>query len=138
MTKTQAGRYLTLAWFLRTQVPRKHFDMGYYCKTKDNKSVDLRNPSCGTSACALGWCTVVWPKRFKLVRANNNFCSQGLLVVLDGAKCDFNNPNLLLLNFFGGAESDFEYVFGPHTRTPKQEAAVIEQLVRKYGWKYEQ
>ncbi len=49
MTKTQAGRLLTLAYFLRTQVPADKFNMAFIWDTKTE---------CG---CALGWGYQIFP-----------------------------------------------------------------------------
>lgn len=53
--RTTIRRLETLATFLETKVPRKHFDMGRFW----NVGPDQDLGDCGTAACALGWGTTI-------------------------------------------------------------------------------
>lgn len=134
MSKTQAGRLLTLAWFLKTQVPRRHFGMQTIAEGgKDGEIPELDSHVCGTSACGLGWGTVVWPNVFSLKHWMRGLC------FLENAKTNrrmkIDSP--LVRNFFGIDSLDVEYLFGGRSiRTPKQEAKVIEDFVLSKGWEY--
>lgn len=124
MNKQQASRLLTLAYFLKTRVDPAKFDMRSYCNPDDDLT------SCGTTACAMGWATVVFPEQFEL-RGDDVVCHDGLRI---GE-----------IEFFGLARDesfspggDWDHLFGGrHARTPKQEAKVIEDFVAKKGWVYE-
>lgn len=128
--KVHAERLLTLAWFLKTQVEPEHFDLGTFISVpnkgaQDYSPDDLLAPECGTTACAIGWCAVVFPDECKLRRWLPVFSGSGLSC---GSRSDA---------FFGVHRGEWCWLFGQgHTRTPKQEARVIEQFVRSKGWVY--
>lgn len=134
MNKTQAGRLLTLAKFLRTQVPAQNFDMGsFWWDWKNPKKLlpppDLTEQRCGTTACALGWGTVVWPEQFQLTsfgRVESN--GENISV-----SCD------IVCDFFGVDINEAVYLFAcRYSRTPIQEAVVIENLVKQKGFASEE
>lgn len=127
MNKTQAGRLLTLAHFLKTEVEPLEFDMGHYTEGElphgKHKGSQL---DCGSSACALGWATVVFPETFWF----ESSLHWGTLLNVD--YCDHTTRS-----FFGLVEDEPYYLFGEnHRRTPEQEAKVIEDFVDAKGYVY--
>jgi len=143
MNKTQAGRLLTLAWFLKTQVPRQHFDMGSYVAGPNLKTdpalPDLHEPVCGTSACALGWATVVFPRQFMLRAEGYNPALGGWIRYLyspdSNDSLDFESD--YVQEFFGLNFAECRVAFdAEHVRTPKQEAKVLEDLAEEHDWVY--
>lgn len=129
MNSTQAGRLLTLASFLRTEVPRKNFDMSSYWKNEaDELEIpDLAQHKCGTSACAMGWATRVWPNIFKL-NEFGGFSYRG---------SDSSHSSMSVRAFFGLDFDEACDLFGyKWRRTPKQEASEIEKTVKKHGFIY--
>ncbi len=131
MDRTEAGRLLTLAYFLKTRVQIRHFDMRSYwneSKIDDWYPIppDLNKPSCGTSACALGWATVVFPDVFVL--------SQNFGVIAKGKQqiCECTRE------FFGITSDEENHIFYvcSEGRTPLQESRVIEAVVKSNGWVY--
>lgn len=127
MDEIQAGRLLTLAWFLKTQVPRRHFDMASFYDDPEGESdrvgcENLSRHKCGTSACALGWAPVALPDDFRM--------QSGIPLPVDPVESSYS--------LFGLEEpNDWSHLFGgEHIRTPKQEAKVIENFVRERGWVY--
>lgn len=119
--KVHAERLLTLAWFLRTQVEPEHFDLAMYMSVpsktfEDWSTQDLIDPQCGTTACAIGWCPVVFPNACRIIE----FYSYDMST-----------------RFFGIDNDEWNRLFSAdHARTPKQEARVIEQFVKSKGWVY--
>lgn len=137
MNATQAGRLLTLAYFLKTEVPRNKFDMGQWGFVSEWDMIEddvntylIRRPDdyCGTKACALGWATAIWPKRFQL---EFDGCTQAC-VAMDGVGHD----QVGVAAFFGISEYDYFDLFHGGGNTPKQKAREIEQLVRQHGYDY--
>lgn len=132
MNKTQAGRLLTLAYFLKTEVNRSAFNMSSFFAIDGNDWCvrnlaphPLDNPPCGTTACALGWATHVFPLDYKMTQ-------DGVPVPVDGSEhTEFD------YQFFGIDDDGWEELFSArHKRTPKQEAKVIEKFVLDHGWTY--
>ena len=115
MNKVQAGRLLTLAWFLRTQVPKEHFDMHEICTGSSidaapesiRSILNVPTLSCGTQACAYGWSCAIFPEL-----------------------SDDGN------DFFGITGDEWWHLFGGFDRSPKQQALHIERFVRSKGWVY--
>lgn len=72
MTELQASRVFTLAYFLRTQVPLENFDIR--CIQLGDPR-ELRYRQCGSAACGLGYCPVVfpseWTDKYGVVRLRN-------------------------------------------------------------------
>ncbi len=125
MNKTQASRLLTLAWYLKTEVPPSRFSMDLYAE-----SADLHR--CGTAACAFGWSTIVFPDQFRL----ETLC--GFVNVFHGSKrCDYDSR--FAKGFFGIDNDESYHLFSGDylDRTPQQEANIIEKLVASKGWVYE-
>ena len=137
MNKIQAGRLLTLAYFLKTEVPPELFDMYSYCSRRLS---GLGFPKehlgeCGTTACALGWATVVFPQKFR-------FGPTGGIVPI-GPDNPSNTPIRYSYEpyqkFFGISAEEAEQLFAScHNRSPLEEAAVIEELVFEKGWWYDE
>lgn len=144
MTKVQAVRLLTLAWFLRTKVPRKRFEMCSYAEvgvrllnvgSVGHMEVFEKKPAnCGTSACALGWATAVFPSKFALLEDvdGRNFNITVDVRTKKAAEYDGH----IVAKFFGLDEYECSFAFGPTERTPKQEAKILENLAKKHGWVY--
>ena len=140
MNKTQASRLLTLAYFLRTEVDEKNFSLDLYIS--DGRLLTQRKLDCGTTACDLGWCTAIFPDRFKFAN-----CGQ-LRGIMNDSRCtipiDFDGE--FVCDFFGITEDEAYFLFSPYLRglfgyapnyrTPIEEAREIETIVGNYGWKY--
>lgn len=126
MNKTQAGRLLTLAYFLKTNVDPVNFDMMVYARNITD--TNLNSLSCRTTACALGWCAYVFHDRFSLNPMHRGINFDGRLSGLTywGVQ-----------QFFGITYEESDLLFYQHERTPKQEARVIEKLVKSKGWVYD-
>lgn len=134
VTKEQAGRLLTLAYYLKTRVPTEHFDMGVYVSdsglwpadVEEGFATRLESHECGTSACAVGWGMVVFPNEWHTVGCEVRLRSRAGSTVTD------------CLQFYGIADyQEWYWLFsGAHRRTPKEEAKVLEDYARKKGWVY--
>ena len=129
MNKTQAGRLLTLAHFLRTRVPPEEFDMRCFAGSRLGPTVG----SCGVSACALGWATVIWPSVFRL-----EWSGACLLASLRHVPTAAYTPytGLPVCRFFGIEKDEAAELFGTKPATPEQKAEQIEELVDSYGYTY--
>ena len=127
MNKIQAGRLLTLAYYLKTEVSKDKFYMRSYCSGNPSELLDN---SCGTSACALGWASVVFPQRFSLFH--------GRLMLSAGLKYEIGYYGNTVCRYFGLSSDEASWLFGPFTRTPKEEARMIEKLVLEKGWCYDE
>lgn len=140
MNQEQAERLLTLAWFLRTQVEAERFNMRSMCTYVLTRRC-RRNipPHCGTTACALGWATHIWPETFVLrYRGLHVAGSREALELcsVQGGEA-LSTTHREVLNFFGLATYEADWAFGgQHCRTPREEAGVLEALARKRGWEY--
>ena len=145
MNETQANRLLKLAKYLREKVKPEEFDLGSFSEfvslDKGKAAEDLceiRNrslsfldaktatPLCGSTACALGYATNIWPRRFVLriekSRYGNLFCAK------TGKELEFDSP--IIQDFFGINGEECEILFSPdHSRTPAKEADMIEGVV---------
>ncbi len=124
MNAAQEGRLLQLAEFLRTQVKEEEFDLRYFAT--GHLAAGAGHSMCGTTACALGWASVVWPETFSLYMAsptNGRLVCRGERIGVDA---------LCIQDFFGLDRSDCVYAFGSgHHRTRKEEAVVLELLVQR-------
>lgn len=56
MNALQRKRLLRLTDFIVAEVPKEKFDMGRF------GTPDGMTPDCGTSGCAIGWCTVFFKR----------------------------------------------------------------------------
>ena len=140
MNQIQAGRMLTLAYFLKTQVKPQNFDMQelVYVDYEDYEQLRLKKPECGAAACAMGYMPVVFPRQWV-------WAHHGGVCRIDEA-LPANSPSVWLAGlrwaeaaekFFGIDEYEVDYLFGPdEQRTPKQEAEILERFVESKGHTY--
>lgn len=146
MNATQAGRLLTLAYFLKTQVKPHKFYMGSFAqRVGDRGYVELKRTNaallcgntniCGASACAIGWATAVFPAVFALQFKRGAYSAR---LLNSKTKKPINYMGRVVQQFFGITQDEADYLFcGIYcSRTPKQEAKHMEQLAAKYGWTY--
>lgn len=122
MNQVQASRLLTLAWFLKTQVPEEQFDMGLIT----NRRRPLVVGECGSSGCAIGWCTCVFPRVFEAYN-KGLVCVSGDLSMFCGVS---------IREFFGLSLREAKDAFGPTPRTPTLESVVLENIALRHGWEY--
>lgn len=158
MNKIQAKKLLRLADFLDKKVSRKtgkqgqaKFNMGHFFhKSPDCKAErpGLGTVSCGTSACALGWATALWPKDLR-IRIENEphvchvWCPKPCLwrdmplvgtVILKGRKKGEEEEDFAAAQaFFGLTKGESYKLFGGFRRTAKREAEIIRKFVKKSG-----
>lgn len=131
MNKTQASRLLTLAYFLKTQVPKENFDMETVIHQTDESippEKQLQEGFCGTTACAMGWCPIVFPKDWRYTMRHSILSLRGPSNAYWEHEAE---------SYFG--LTDYEVIFlfgGEKQRTPKQEAREIEKMVAKHGYEY--
>ncbi len=130
MNQEQASRLLTLATYLRA-LPKEAVDMTSYARGKGPKGV-IDVHSCGTTACALGWCSVVWPDVFGLEWDKIDYTQRATLSMY-GKKSSFSADDVQ--NWFGLNYDECVWVFGGDImRTSVEEADVLEQMARDKGW----
>lgn len=140
MNQEQADRLLKLASFLRTEVPPDKFDMKWFTNARGD-GICLQD--CGTTACALGWATVVFPGEFHFDGHCGTIRHKGMN---DTRTVIYSGKFFGVSTDFGSCESDCEfseyddeneddysewsYLFGDyHIRTPAEEADIIENFV---------
>lgn len=166
MDQTQASRLLTLAYYLKTEVKPQNFDMSYWghkwVETPEEKEtsclVDLqlgqqvkhkqvKEITCGTSACALGWATVVFPEVMRLGSWDETMSDDEGNATEEEGHVEFKmgedgwewvdgySPHIH--DFFGiTAEEGGDLFHDSLDATPKQKAKQIEDLVSKHGYTY--
>jgi hypothetical protein len=130
-----ADRLLTLAYFLKTQVKPGEFSMiswigGAAGKVGYNQLREEHVHNCGTTACAVGYCPIVFPDDWE---------STGFLPIRSAGKNRYGIGSILTQaqEFFCLNRIDGTHLFmSGMTRTPKQEAAIIEKFVEKKGFVY--
>ncbi len=146
LTKVEKERLTKLANHLKT-VPQKLFDLDYIVdvrfddldaddlqKERENKLKKMAKQelNCGTTACAIGWCPVVFPRSFAWQDANT-------VVLKEKSKFGYTlNDFDAAERFFGLNHNQAEYLFMPRSyhkskRGPKSVAARIEALVKNNG-----
>lgn len=139
MTRRQAERVLKLSKLLRT-VPDDGFYMGSFLRNPSGegipyilqKTLDDHSSFCGTTACALGWSSVLFPDRIRLrkwlglmnfdFRLDDDFWSG----------TTFDGPEVMC--FFGLSEAECQSAFGCVHRSASQEADFLETLANVRGW----
>ena len=93
----------------------------------------VEKESCGTTACAIGWCPTVFPNQWAWEEDDDGNMVPEL-------RCGASNTWCDIRSFFGLTKQEEVYLFntGPkrYTRTPKQEARVIENVVALHGYTY--
>lgn len=137
MTKIQAGRLLTLAYFLRTQVPPRRLDMDTYFRSRRKRLPDgvidaTKIPD--SALCAIGWATVVFPEAFRLIRFGYGQC---ILEVFSRGRWrhgDFYCNETQ--QFFGLDAEQCCDLFGQSRKSPNWAAKHIELVVESFGWVY--
>ena len=147
MKKIYKDRLLKLAMFLEKLPPRKFNLESFTTIEGPLPSQDLiKDFSCGTTGCAVGWCPVVFPKFCKYSSPVKDYNDKLTCAII--AK---NNPNNYIDNqrvtnssfawasgFFGINKSYCDYLFLPFHyrkghRGPKSVASRIRDLVVKNG-----
>lgn len=138
-------RLLKLADFLYNNVSTRNFDLASYtdypsCKYReDNDDVwsdlnpdklasGLKNKDCGTTACALGWSPIVFPRQLK-------YDCGGMPAVKDEKRYGYGD---IVHTFFGVHDGGFSYLFVPEAyrpghRGPKSVANRIRKYVESNG-----
>jgi hypothetical protein len=134
MNRTHKRRLLKLADFLATQVKPEKFDLTTFVN-KVNEYGGCRvftNPEdytkCGTTACAVGWCPIVFPKTFKLNRKGN------IALIARPRLCNFKAAK----EYFGLKEGVIEYLFTHYSyreghKGPKSVARRLREFVNSNG-----
>lgn len=144
MIQEQADRCLMLASFLRDKVPSSQFDQGSWAtantREASNKVCSVLDV-CGTSACALGWTTAIWPEQFRLAF---NSCEHddeepvvqaSVEVLCEGEWWEeYDYGHLEVLDWFGFTDGEADRVFGTKQMTPVEKAEQIEEIVRWHGY----
>ena len=138
MNKIQRARILKLAAFIAGPVAkadakarkkgRYKFDMGSWCEWNNwdverqeylPRKIGLTRNLCDTSACALGWATVVFPRHLQLDNG---------VVSLRGTK---KFSDLAAMNFFGLTIEQSRVAFSNGTsRSAKEEAALLRGMAQ--------
>lgn len=128
MNQQQASRCLTLAHFLRTQVTERQFNILDYVRGGHK---ELFNVDCGSSACALGWNTVVDPYYFKFDEFG------GLFVRDTSGKWASVCSTGVIENYFGIPNREADSIFyGVKPVGPKAVAKMLERAVNRAGYEY--
>lgn len=130
---------LTLAWFLRTQVKPREFSLLNYLSTdavflQTCPSDLLVNHDCGSTACALGYCPIVFPRWWGWVRD----CG-GWQLTLHGTDLGRTvlHEQSVVSQFFGITPAQACQLFYDIVeRTPKQQAREMETVADSYGYVY--
>lgn len=105
--------------------------MGFYATSDDIRL----EPDCKTSACALGWATTIWPRKFQISEDGDlSFRSH----FQDGSDWwrGTHYSELPVLEHFGISEQEAIRLFGGPQVSPKQKAKEIEKLVGSHGYTY--
>jgi hypothetical protein len=111
----QTDMLLQLADFLKQPTPSTHFDFGTWVGIDWAGKPDL---SCGTSACALGWSTVLFPHLLSLVKT-----AQGVgRVEYVGQQPDttMHASIAAAMHAFGLQRWEAEYLFLPGEKPPEE------------------
>jgi hypothetical protein len=127
-----------LAQHLSDVVHPDRFAMSQFAVAPTRLPLDqpVRLPSlnaCGTTACALGHATDVWPDKFRLIAryaapGATTCCLQYNHGALDGWGA-LGHDGFAVQDWFGLTEHEAAYAFGPHReRTPAEEAAILESF----------
>jgi len=134
MNKVHRRRILKLAAFLAGPVKRaakrsgrRKLNMEEYANSCE---IGLKPIQCGTSACALGWATLVFPRSLSLnyfdpERAHEDEAFKAAWPYLNGERMDFSEIGEA---FFGMDSWQAEKAFGPTRRTIDQEVTVLRKI----------
>ena len=139
MNQIQAGRMLTLAYFLKTQVKPQNFDMQelVYVDYEDYEQLRLKKPECGAAACAMGYMPVVFPRQW--VWAHHGVCCAADVPpnLPPGGWGPGMRWAVAAEKFFGIDDDEVDWLFSQdEQRTPKQEAEILERFVESKGYTY--
>jgi len=129
MNATQRKRLRKLADFLAGPVARAHarvektggrkFFMGYFANAT---KIGLTKELCGTTACALGWATRVFPRTFELQGPEGH-----VIVAPKGGKVQDLSPRTR--EFFGlDIDQEDDAFYCGYARTPQEEAKLLRSL----------
>ena len=135
MNQVEASRLLTLAWFLRTEVPDHKFNLLSFINSDTLAECThecIEDMECETTACALGWCPTVFDEWCWWDGVGH------LLPMLSETIHDVLRvpPSGCASQFFGLSFAEVEMLFFSGCRTPAEEAKCIEQVCEKHGWVY--
>ena len=128
MNAIHRKRLLKLADFLAGPVARaakrnkaRKFDLSLYASSP---KIGLTRNKCGTSACALGWASVVFPRTFKI---GEEFLPGECAMIMDGK--ELSEPEDAK-DFFGLTHEEAHKAFSAdfERRTIPQEVAVLLKL----------
>lgn len=138
MKQVYKDRLLKLATFLEN-VPRRKFNLSWFIDTKYDvlPSQDyLKEGFCGTTACAVGYCPVVFPRLFSYKKDRNRVGTDNYEIVLS------RNQDIkgftAAQEVFGISLDDLLYMFDPDSynhrqRGPKSVARRIRTFVKCDG-----
>jgi len=112
---------LKLAAFLAGPVARaekrsKHRKLDM-CRYASHQTIGLTKKDCGTSACALGWATQVFPGHWDATNPIYPMLKRGSI-----------SPEADAMRFFGIDRDAVNRVFGTLERTVQEEASVLRKV----------
>ena len=152
MNKEQAGRLLTLAYFMKTEVKKKHYDQNTVIAVPPSVKPEValvHDNFCGSEGCSLGFLPIAFPKEFKYEKQSNYAHELYWEVSTHDGKAMTaawaGKHREVLVDFFGLDEKEITKIFGTTeerddgsyvVRTPKQQAKIIEKIVEKHGFTY--
>lgn len=120
-------RRLKLAAFLEGPVAaaeertgRQKLNMAHWRSGDKSIPLGLSESQCGTSACAIGWATVLWPRRWTFKIIDGQYYPS-----LDGDGSIFYAAS----EFFGIPYEQSKRLFGPDPATPKEKARQLRTAV---------
>lgn len=139
MKQQQAERLQTLATFLRTEVPEDKFDMSTWGTTQNIRHANKIAPItdvCGTSACALGWATAIWPETFRLEFCSFDEGESDAEIVYrrndEWVEVEAEGPEVL--GWFGLTFEEANELFYSENMTRAEKADQIESLLENHGF----
>lgn len=132
MNKIYANRLLKLADYLDTKVPAKAFNMETWLdRAPEDQDVKnplphaLKEPNCGTTACALGWAVNVFPRTLTFTRWDD-------VVFRDEEESEEVYSRDTIRRFFGIEDDEaIDRLFYGDQCTPKQKARQIRKFVKE-------
>ena len=137
------SQYDQHVWGENLQVPE-----GVEIPEGEDVTIELTTAHCGSSACALGWASALWPWKFALMLSKDyygNIDELASMCVFDDDKeahivwPEFEEysgvGNDLVVQFFGLTYEEADAVFGPNENedgdkpTPKEKAKEIRDII---------
>ena len=106
MNDIHKDRLLKLADYLENKVKDEWLNMYSWA------SKGFKTKTCGSTACALGWATVVFPEDLVLHGTNSPLCVD-FKKAAENVDSLINRPLAVAVEFFGISAMDAEYVFMP-------------------------